>query len=195
MPRDNIDRAISRGSGAGGGAQLEELLYEGFGAGGVAVLVESLTDNRNRTAPEVRKVFEKRGGNLAAGGAVSWMFERKALFFVARDPGSPESGLSEDQMMEAVLELGAEDLVSEDEVFEIRGEVGGFHRLAKGLEDRGIEFQDARIAWIPKSTVEVSDPTQARQVLELIRSLEDLDDVQVVSSNYDIPTELLAELG
>jgi len=189
MPRDNIERAIKRGSGELEGAQLEELLYEGFAPGGVAVLVESLTDNRNRTAPEVRKTFEKGGGNLGSNGAVAWMFERRAEFIVNRE-GAP----SEEELMELVLECGAEDLIAEKEAYVIHAAVGDFHSVAKGLEAAGIEFEQAGIAWIPTNTVEVTEPEKAAQVINLLNALEDLDDVQSVSANYDIPDEILESL-
>jgi YebC/PmpR family DNA-binding regulatory protein len=190
MPKDNIERAIKRGTGEGDGAQLEELIYEGYAPGGVAILVESLTDNRNRTAPEVRKAFEKKGGNMAESGAVAWMFERKSIFILEREG----CGLSEDDLMEVVIEVGAEDMAVEGENFEITGEPTDFKQIVSGLEERKIEANEAKMAWIPKQTVPVTDKDQARKILDLIDGLEDLDDVTEVSANFDIPDDIMAEL-
>lgn len=189
MPRDNIERAIKKGSGQLQGESLEELTYEGFGPGGVAIIVGTLTDNRNRTAPELRRLFEKRGGNLAANGAVSWMFDRMGLLIVLRE-GAP----SEEDLMELALELGADDLLSDGKAFEFRTGPGDVHRAAAALAEKGVPVAEAKIAWIPKNTVQVSEREQARQVLALVADLEDHDDVQSVSANYDIPDELIEEL-
>ncbi|PIE23715.1 MAG: YebC/PmpR family DNA-binding transcriptional regulator [Planctomycetota bacterium] len=190
MPKDNIERAIKRGSGDGGGAALEELIYEGYASGGVAVLVESLTDNRNRTAPELRKAFEKKGGNMAESGAVAWMFERKSIFILEKEKCS----LDEEALMELVLELGAEDFLVQGDSIEITGEPTDFHQIVRGLEERKIEASEAKMAWIPKQSVPVQDKDQARKILQLIEGIEELDDVTEVSANYDIPEEILAEL-
>ncbi len=189
MPRDNIERAIKRGTGELQGDSLEDLLYEGYGPGGVAFLVEALTDNRNRTAPEVRKTFEKRGGKMAATGAVAWMFERRAIFVVERE-GAP----GEEDMLEFVLEIGGDDLLVEAEAFEIRGAPSDFKTIAEGIEGKGLKAVEAGLAWIPKQTVSVEDREKASQILKLIEALEDLEDVRAVSANYDIPGDLLAEL-
>jgi YebC/PmpR family DNA-binding regulatory protein len=189
MPRDNIERAIKKGTGELQGESLEELLYEGYGPGGVAILIESLTDNRNRTAPELRRLFEKRGGNLGSNGAVAWMFDRKGVFVVPR-----EGGPTEDEMMELVIELDGDDLIVEDEAYEVRSEPGDFHRIGKLLQEKGVGIGEARIGWIPNNTVQVAERDKAQQVLTLIADLEEHDDVQAVAANYDIPDELMAQL-
>ncbi|HHI79838.1 MAG TPA: YebC/PmpR family DNA-binding transcriptional regulator [Planctomycetes bacterium] len=188
VPRDNIERAVKRGTGELQGEVLEDLLYEGYGPEGVAILVEAMTDNRNRTAPEVRKVFEKRGGNMGATGAVAWMFERKSLFILNR-----ECCPDEDAMLEIVLEVGGEDLVTEAESYEVLGEASEFANILQGLEAKQLKCEEAKLAWIPKNTVEITDKEKAFQVLKLIDALEDLDDVTAVSANYEIPDEILEE--
>ncbi len=188
VPRDNIERAVKRGTGELSGSALEDLLYEGYGPSGVALLVEAMTDNRNRTAPEVRKVFEKRGGNMGASGAVAWMFERKSVFILSRE-GCPD----EEEMLEVVLEVGGEDLLTEKESYEILGEASEFGQILQELETKGLKCEEAKLAWIPKNTVEITDKEKAFQVLKLIDALEDLDDVTAVSANYDIPDEILEE--
>lgn len=189
VPRDNIARAIKKGIGELEGGTLEELLYEGYAPGGVAILIESLTDNRNRTAPEVRRALEKRGGNLAAAGAVAWMFERKSLFVVKR---AEERG--EDEMMELALEAGADDFKVVGEFYEVFGEPGDFHQIATGLAAEEIELAQSSIVWLPKNSVPVVDKDDAVKILELIDALEELDDVTNVSANYDIPEVILAEI-
>ena len=190
MPRDNIERAIKKGTGELEGESLEELVYEGYGPGGVAIMVDALTDNRNRTAPEIKHIFEKRGGKFAASGAVAYLFDRRGIFAVARE-GAPD----EDAMMELVLEAGAEDLVTHEDVYEITTAVGDFHKVGQALDAaEGVEVKQASIAWIPQNTVTVAEKDKAQQVLNLIADLEDHDDAQTVSSNYEIPDELLAEL-
>jgi len=189
MPRDNIERAIKKGCGELQGEALEEVIYEGYATGGVAVIVQALTDNRHRTAPDLRHLFEKRGGNLATSGAVAWMFERSGVFVVLRE-GVP----SEDEMMGIVLDVGAEDLITTEDAYEIRSQASDFHSVGKGLEEREIAVEDARIIWVPTTTAEVADKDAARSVLNLISALEDHDDVQAVASNYDIPDALLVEL-
>ncbi len=186
MPRDNIERAVKKGSGELGGDSLEELMYEGYGPGGVAILVHSLTDNRKRTAPEVRRIFEKRNGNFAANGAVAWMFERRAVFLV---PGGEDR--TEDSMTELVLEIEADDLVVEDGAFEIRAAAADFARVGAALQAQEVPVTEASIAWLPKNTVEIRDADVARQVLTLIADLDDHDDVQSVSANYEIPDDIL----
>jgi YebC/PmpR family DNA-binding regulatory protein len=190
MPKDNIERAIKKGTGELEGVTYEEVAYEGYAAGGVAVMVEALTDNRHRTAPELRKLFESSGGNLGATGSVSWMFERKSVFTVRK-----EGGPSEETLLEAVLEAGADDLVDGGEVFEIRGPAASFQGQQKTLvEAKKVPVATAEVSWVPKSSVDVQDPDVARQVVRLIDALEEHEDVQNVFANYEIPGPLLAAI-
>ena len=194
VPRDNIERAIKKGTGELEGGALEELLYEAYAPGAVALLIESLTDNRNRSAAEVRQVLEKRGGNLAAAGAVAWMFERKSLFVVAASQERGAKGRGEDEMMELALEAGADDFKVCGEFYEILGAPGDFHHIATGLAAVKIELDQSSIVWLPKNTVCVRDKEDARKLLQLIEAIEELDDVSNVSANYDIPDAVLAEI-
>jgi YebC/PmpR family DNA-binding regulatory protein len=187
MPKDNILRAIKRGTGELDGGNLDEVLYEGYGPGGVAVLCEILTDNRNRTAGEIRKVFEMSDGKLGATGCVAWMFERKGLFLVAAD------NIDEDTLLEYALEVGAEDVKRVDDKFEITCDPGVFAEVASALAHKKIEVEDSQITRIPTSTVDL-DADLARKVLKLMEKLDDHDDVQSVSSNFNIPQEALAEI-
>lgn len=189
MPRDNIERAVKKGSGELAGEALEEVLYEGYAAAGVAVLVETLTDNRNRTAPDLRHIFEKRGGNLGTSGSVSFLFDRHGIFLVPK----AEVG-TEDEMMELVLEVEAEDLVDDGENFEIRSAAADFHAVGKALSEKDVPISEMRLAWIPTSTVEVTDLAKAEQVLRLMADIDDHDDVSSVSANYEIPDEILQEI-
>src|SRR3954447_19171177 len=187
MPKDNIQRAIKRGTGELEGGNLDEVLYEGYGPGGVAVLCEILTDNRNRTAGEIRKVFEMSDGKLGATGCVAWMFERKGLFLVAADK------IDEDTLLEYALEVGAEDVKRVDDKFEITCDPGVFAEVASGLADKKIDVEDSQITRIPNSTVDL-DAEMARKVLKLMEKLDDHDDVQSVASNFNIPQEALAQI-
>lgn len=187
MPKDNIQRAIKRGTGELDGGNLEEVLYEGYGPGGVAVLCEILTDNRNRTAGEIRKVFEMSDGKLGATGCVAWMFERKGLFLVSANK------IDEDLLLEYALEVGADDVKRVDDKFEITCDPGVFAELAAALADKKIDVEDSQITRIPNSTIDL-DAEPARKVLTLMEKLDDHDDVQSVSSNFNIPQEALAEI-
>jgi YebC/PmpR family DNA-binding regulatory protein len=187
MPKDNIQRAIKRGTGELDGGNLEEVLYEGYGAGGVAVLCEILTDNRNRTAGEIRKVFEVADGKLGAAGCVAWMFDRKGLFIV------PADSIAEETLMEHALEAGADDVRRVDDKFEITCDPGVFAEVGTALADRGIQCDASEITRIPQSTVDL-DAETGRKVLLLMEKLDDHDDVQSVSSNFNIPDDALAEI-
>ncbi|HOF19425.1 MAG TPA: YebC/PmpR family DNA-binding transcriptional regulator [Phycisphaerae bacterium] len=187
MPNDTIDKAIKKGTGELGSETYEEVVYEGYAAGGVAVMVEALTDNRNRTAPEMRKLFERSGGQLGASNSVAWMFDRKGTFAVAAEMAD------EDTLMEIALEAGADDVRLEGDSFEITCQVAAFSAVRQALADRKIETVSAEIAMVPKSTISV-EGEKARQVLALVESLEDHDDVQHVYANFDIPDSALAEL-
>jgi YebC/PmpR family DNA-binding regulatory protein len=180
MPKDNIQRAIKRGTGELDGGNLEEVIYEGYGAGGVAVLCEILTDNRNRTAGEIRKVFELADGKLGATGCVAWMFDRKGLFLV------PGDTIDEDSLLEFALEHGADDVKRVDEKFEITCDPSNFGDLDAALKSKGIQPELSEISRIPTSTVDL-DAETARKVLTLMERLDDHDDVQSVSSNFNIP--------
>jgi YebC/PmpR family DNA-binding regulatory protein len=189
VPTDNIDRAIKRGTGEIEGARYEPARYEGYAPGGVGVLVEALTDNRNRTGQEVRHVFSKLGGNLGDPGSVAWQFERKGVVLVDRE-GAP----SEDRLLEIVLEAGAEDLVQEGNMWQVTTGPTDLPALREALEAAAVHVASAELSMIPQTTVPV-DGGQARQVLNLIDALDDLDDVQAVHANFDIPDEVLAEVS
>ncbi|MBD2595328.1 YebC/PmpR family DNA-binding transcriptional regulator [Nostoc spongiaeforme FACHB-130] len=188
IPNDNIERAIAKGAGTfnGDNHSLEEIRYEGYGPGGVAILVEALTDNRNRTAADLRVAFSKNGGNLGETGCVSWMFDQKGACVV-------QGVVDEDQLLEASLEGGAESYeMTEDETAEVFTEVANLEILNKTLKDKGFKVTDAELRWIPSNNVEVTESDQARSLLKLIDTLESLDDVQNVTSNFDMSEQLLA---
>ncbi len=188
MPNVNIERAIKKGSGEISGVNYEELVYEGYGPGGTAVIIECLTDNRNRTASEVRMVLDRNNGNLAGSGAVAWMFKRQAHFVITGEYAN------EDKLMEVVLDAGADDIEAEDGVAEIWGAPEAFEGIAKALEDAGIETEEGAIIQHPENIVEVKELSIANQTLRLIDQLEDLDDVQAVHSNYEIDAEILEQI-
>lgn len=191
IPNDNIDRAIAKGAGTLGADsdQLEEIRYEGYGPGGVAVLIEALTDNRNRTAADLRVAFSKNGGNLGETGCVSWMFAQKGVVTL-------KGQVDEDELLEASLEGGAEsyELVDVDEEpgAEVITTIADLETLNQTLSDRGYSVVQAELRWIPENTIEVSDPDQARSLLKLMDALEDLDDVQNVTANFDMAEDLMA---
>jgi len=188
MPSDNVERAIKKGTGELEGVSYEEVAYEGYGHGGVAVLVLCLTDNKNRTASEIRSIFTKKNGNMAGAGSVAWIFEKKGLIVV--DAGTA----SEDQLMEVALNAGADDLAKSDDKFEIMTSVHDFDKVKKALDDAKIKYESASLQMIPKNLAP-ADATQARSVLDLVDALEDHDDVQNVYTNCDIPPEVMKELG
>ncbi|MGE5273470.1 MAG: YebC/PmpR family DNA-binding transcriptional regulator [Verrucomicrobiota bacterium] len=186
MPKDNIERAIARGSGTGAdAAAYEHISYEGYGPGGVAVYVDVLTDNRNRTAGEVRHIFTRHDGNLAESGAVAWLFERKGVVLVDRDT------TDEDELMLAAADAGADDVVEEGSSFEVTCAPEDLHRVREGLEAAGVPVTDAEVTMLPKTTVAIEDEAVARKVLKLIDGLEEADDVQDVYANFDIPEHVL----
>lgn len=189
VPMDNIDRAIKRGTGEIEGTRYEPATYEGYGPGGVAILVEAMTDNRNRTGQEVRHTFTKMGGNLGDPGSVSWMFDRKGVVMVDRDD-APE----EDRLLEIVAEAGADDLVPDGDQWQVTTAPASLARVRTALEEAGTRIASAELAMHPQATVRV-EGGQARQVLALVEALDDLEDVQAVYSNFDIPDEVLAEVG
>jgi YebC/PmpR family DNA-binding regulatory protein len=186
MPKDNIERAIARGSGTGAdAAAYEQISYEGYGPGGVAVYVDVLTDNRNRTAGDVRHIFARHDGNLAESGAVAWLFERKGVVLVDRD------STDEDELTLAAADAGAEDVADEGSSFEVTCAPEDLQAVREGLEAAGIAVTDAEVMMLPKTTVAVEDETVARKVLKLIDGLEENDDVQDVYANFDIPERVL----
>ncbi|MCA9754700.1 MAG: YebC/PmpR family DNA-binding transcriptional regulator [Candidatus Eisenbacteria bacterium] len=189
MPADNVKKAIQKGTGELEGVNYEEITYEGYAPHGVAVFLECTTDNKNRTAPEIRHLFSKYGGNMAENGAVSWVFERKGLITVARE------GVDEDAIMEAALEAGAEDVkMEEDDVYEIYTEPSELHTVLDGMEGKGLDIQGAELIRIPTNTVTL-DERQAESVLKIIDLFEEHDDVNKVWSNFDIPAEVMEKLG
>lgn len=187
VPKDNIERAIKKGTGELEGGNLEEVLYEGYGPGGVAVLCEILTDNRNRTAGEVRKIFELADGKLGATGCVAWMFDRKGLLVV------PVASAEEDHLMELALEAGADDVRRSGETFEITCDPSVFQQVADALKQANVPTDMAEISRIPSSTVDL-DAETGRKVLKMMEKLDDHDDVQRVAANFNIPDEAMAEI-
>jgi YebC/PmpR family DNA-binding regulatory protein len=179
MPNDTIARAVRRGTGAEEGVTYEEITYEGYGPGGVAVMVESMTDNRNRTVAEIRHMFSKNGGNLGTAGAVNWMFEKKGYIVVAK------SAKPEDELFEIVTDAGAEDLRDDEDNFEIITSPDGFDAVLEAVKKAGLEPEVAEVELLPKEYKKV-EGAEAKQMLKLMESLEDHDDVQKVSANFDI---------
>ncbi|MDO8682007.1 MAG: YebC/PmpR family DNA-binding transcriptional regulator [Armatimonadota bacterium] len=184
MPADNIKRAIQRGTGEIEGAIYEEVTYEGYGPAGVAVLVQCLTDNRNRTVADVRSYFSKCGGNLGESGCVGWMFDSRGIISI------PKDGLDEDTVMMAALDAGAEDIRTEDDTYEVITQPDNLQNVRQSLSDAGIPFTLAELAMIPKNTVKLGEK-EASQILRLVDMLEDHDDVQHVFANFDIPDDIL----
>ena len=190
MPIENIERAIKRGTGELEGVTYEEVTYEGYGPEGVAVIVECLTDNRNRTTAEVRHIFTKHGGNLGSSGCVSFLFEEKGVIYV------PKSKYDEETIFEKAIEAGAEDVIMDDEEhYEIRTEPKELYAVKENLEKEGVEIERAEITRIPTTTVEVKDPEKAEKLLKMLDALEDSDDVQKVYSNFEIPEEIMAKVS
>lgn len=186
MPSDNVDRAVKKGTGELPGVIYEETTYEGYGAGGVAIIVEALTDNKNRTTSEIRTIFTKQNGNM--GGSVSWMFAKKGYFSI------PKPGIDEDKLMNLALELGAEDMKSDDEQnFEVITSPKDFEKVKDGLAKNNIKWAEAEIAMLPNNYIKL-DLQQAKQVLALVEALEDHDDVQNVYSNFDISDEVMQQI-
>jgi YebC/PmpR family DNA-binding regulatory protein len=193
VPNDNIDRAVKRGGGLeAGGAQYETIMYEGYAAGGVAVLVECLTDNRNRAAMEVRTAMKSNGGSMADPGSVSYMFSRKGVVMVRRK--QEQGDVSEDDILMAVLEAGAEEVNDLDEAFEVVSEPTDLVAVRTALQDAGLDYDSAEASFVPSMTVEI-DADVAGQVLRLIEALEDSDDVQNVFANFDASDEVLEQVG
>jgi len=189
MPADNIKRTVDKATGGGDAEQYEEIVYEGYGPGGVALLVEAATDNRNRTAAEVRSIFTKAGGQLAGSGAVAWQFEPRGLIAVTRD------GQDADEVALAAIDAGAEDVDTEDpELIEVYTTPSDLEAVRKALEAAGVAIESAESTMIAKQTVEL-DSAKARQALRLVELLEDLEDVQRVTANFEIPEDVFAEVA
>ncbi|HVV59745.1 MAG TPA: YebC/PmpR family DNA-binding transcriptional regulator [Gaiellaceae bacterium] len=186
MPKDNIDRAIAKGSGADADAStFETVVYEGYGPEGVAVIVEALTDNRNRTASDVRHLFAKHGGNLGATGAVAWQFERRAVVVVRAE------GVDEEELFLAAADGGADDLELDGDVFQITAGPDALGAVRDAVQAAGFTVESAELTMLPKTTVAVEDEAKARQVMRLVDALDDNDDVQDVYANFDIPERVL----
>ena len=186
MPKDNIDRAIAKGSGADADADaFESIVYEGYGPEGVAVIVEALTDNRNRTAADVRHLFAKNGGNLGATGAVAWQFERRGVVVV------PADGVDDEELLLVAADGGADDLERDGNIFQVTSAPESLSSVRGAIEAAGFAVDSAELRLVPKTTVAVEDEAKARQVMRLIDELEDNDDVQDVYANFDIPEQVL----
>lgn len=188
MPLDNIERAIKRGTGELPGITYETVFYEGYGARGVAIMIETLTDNKNRTTAEIRNIMSKKGGNLGGGGSVSWMFTKKGYILIEK------SEAQEEDLMSIVLEAGAEDMKSEGKNYEITTSVQDLEKVKQALKDKGVKWQVAELTMIPSSTVKLTG-NDAKQILTLVEALEDHDDVQHVYANFDIPDEILEQVA
>jgi YebC/PmpR family DNA-binding regulatory protein len=186
MPKDNIERAIKRGTGELKGAELVEVIYEGYAPNGVALLVQVLTDNKNRTIADVRRVITRQGGTMAEAGAVAWQFERKGYIAIA------PNGVEQDSLFEVAVEAGADDVVFSDDLIEVFAEVSDFQGVRQALEDAGIAFETVELSMMPKTPMQLGEK-ETLQVMGVIEDLEDLDDVQQVYSNLDISDEIMAK--
>ncbi|MDR1167952.1 MAG: YebC/PmpR family DNA-binding transcriptional regulator [Heliobacteriaceae bacterium] len=188
LPNDNIKRAIEKGAGSGGAESYEELIYEGYAAGGVAVVVEAMTDNRNRTAGDIRSFFSKFNGNLGETGCVGWMFEQKGVILFDKTTDF-------EKLFEAAINLDAEDITEEDEHYKVLVSPANFQKVVEGLEKENLQSISAGLARIPQNTIEVADENTAGQILKLLDKLEEHDDVQNVYANFDIPDEVIERLN
>ena len=188
MPSDNVKMAIKRGTGELPGVVYETVMYEAYGPAGVAILIEALTDNKNRTTAELRNIMSKKGGNMAGAGSVSYMFTKKGYILIEK------SLAQEDELMTIALDAGAEDIKSDDKNYEITTSVQGFEKVKQALTDKGLKLQTAEVTMIPSSTIKVIGG-DAKQVLGLVEALEEHDDVQQVCANFDIPDEILEQMA
>jgi len=189
MPKDNIARAIKKGTGDLGGAVYEEILYEGYGPGGVAVLVETMTDNKNRTVADIRHYFVKSNGNLGESGCVGWMFDKRGVLVVEAE------GVDEEKLMDLAIEAGADDVVEDESTYQILTAPEDFSEVVDSLEKSGVAIVEASISMVPKNTVEVTGEKPAKALIRLLDNLEDHDDVQKVHANFDIPDEIMEKLS
>ncbi|AGA57573.1 DNA-binding regulatory protein, YebC/PmpR family [Thermobacillus composti KWC4] len=190
MPIENIERAIKRATATAGGEDYEEIIYEGYGPGGVAIMVKCLTDNRNRTAADVRAIFNKRGGNMGESGCVSYLFDEKGLLVVSREAHD----IDEDSMLMAAIDAGAEDIIVNEDLYEILTAPADFIKVKQALEGSGLTFESAGIRWLPRTTVKV-EGENAEKLLKMMDAFDDNDDVHDVFANYEIDDEELAKLG
>jgi YebC/PmpR family DNA-binding regulatory protein len=189
MPKDTIEKAIKKGTGELEGTSFEEVLYEGYGPNGVAIMIEALTDNRNRTGPEVKRLFEKHGGSLGTSGCVNWMFTKKGLITVNT------ADVDEEQLLEIALNAGADDMQNTGEVFEITCEPSAYEQLKKTLQEKEIATEVAEISMVPQNTIDVNDERTAKKIISLMEAFEDHDDVQNAYANFDIPDEIVARIS
>jgi len=189
MPKDTIEKAVKKGTGGGEGVSFESIQYEGYGPSGVAILVEVLTDNRNRTGPEIKRIFEKGGGSMGTPGCVSWMFNKRGMITI------PTSAIGEDELMDLVLGAGAEDMQNVGEVYEITCDPAAYLGLKKAIEEKNIPIQSAEISMVPQNMVAISEADTARKIIRLMDAFDDQDDVQNAHANFDIPEEIIAELS
>ena len=189
MPKDTIEKAIKKGTGEIEGASYEEVLYEGYGPAGVAIMVEALTDNRNRTTPEIKRLFEKHGGSLGTGGCVNWMFSKKGLITVST------AETEEEQLFEIALNAGADDMQNTGEVFEITCDPAAYEKLKERLQEKEIPTEVAEISMVPQNTVPVNDDKTAKKIISLMEDFEDHDDVQNTYANFDIPDEIVSRIS
>jgi len=189
MPKDTIEKAVKKATGEGGGAGFAEVIYEGYGPSGVAIIVEALTDNHNRTTPEIKRIFERHGSSLGAAGCVNWMFSKKGFITVNT------ANANEDELFEIALSAGADDMQNTGSVFEITCDLSVYENLIKALKDKGIATEVAEISMVPKSTIPVSNETTARKIIALMEALEDHDDVQNAYSNFDIPNDIMERIS
>jgi YebC/PmpR family DNA-binding regulatory protein len=190
MPNDNIERAIKKAAGAGEGVEYEEIIYEGYGPGGVAIMVKCLTDNRNRTAADVRAAFNKRGGNMGESGCVAYMFDEKGVLVLERE----ELEIDEDELMLQALEAGAEDLITQEDSFEIQTHPHELETVKNALEQQSFRFTSAAVRWVPQNTVQV-DGENAEKLLKMMEAFEDNDDVQDVFANFEISDDEMERIG
>ena len=189
MPKDTIEKAIKKGTGELGAVSFDQVLYEGYGPAGVAIMVDALTDNRNRTAPEIKRLFEKHGGSLGTTGCVNWMFTKKGLITVAR------ADVDEEQLMEIALSAGAEDMQTTGDTFEITCDPGAYEKLKDTLKAKEIPTQVAEISMVPQNNISVSDAGVAKRIISLMEAFDDHDDVQNVYANFDIPDEIMTHIA
>ena len=188
MPKDNIERAIKKGTGELEGINYEEYMYEGYALGGVALLIEVMTDNKNRAAADIRYVFNKRGGSLGEAGCVAWMFEKKGLIVFEQNQ------VAEDEVLEVALEAGADDVITAEDQYEVHTELAMFESVKQAFDDQELRYTMAEITMMPQNTVKIDDESMAVQVLKLMEAIEDADDVQKVYANFDIPDKILKRI-
>ncbi len=189
MPKDTIEKAIKKGTGELEGVNFEEVLYEGYGPNGVAIMVEALTDNRNRTTPEVKRLFEKNGGSLGNSGCVNWMFSKKGLITVST------ANADEEQLLEIALSVGADDMQTVGDVFEMTCDPSAYEELKKALQEREIATEVAEISMVPQNTIAINDEQAAKKIISLMEAIEDHDDVQNAYSNFNIDEEIMIRIS